>query len=94
MRIGLDDFVEQNYIGDWVLDDNVHVDRDTMLDELKLIAELPEEFSINLYDAMLKANLYGIETDTIERLIRKSFHLAKLEKEYSDICKRCEKFIK
>lgn len=91
MRIGLDDFTEQNYIGDWVVDSSVRVDLDTIKKELGIISSVPEEFSFHVYDAMVQAELWGVKKEDIEHITSTSFRVGRLERELEESRKRLRK---
>jgi|MudIll2142460700_1097286.scaffolds.fasta_scaffold00002_102 hypothetical protein len=91
MRIGLDDFREEDYIGDWVLDDTIKIDTEMILSELLVMKYVPEEFNFHIYDAMLRAEQLGLEKDVIEVTIGKFFDVLRLERELDEINKRIYK---
>jgi hypothetical protein len=88
MRISIDDFVENNYIGDWVLDKDIYLSKDELLEELIIISENPEEFSFYIYDAIQEASYRGLEEELIETKLKRSFLVEKLNYDLNKILKR------
>ena len=88
MRISIEDFEVKNFVGDWVLDSGIILDKETILEELLIISRNPEEFDFHLYDAMSEANLRGVDETLIENTLFRYFVVEKVYKQFGDFKKK------
>lgn len=80
-----------DYIGNWVLNGKVIIDKEQILEDISIIREVPEEFDFDEFDIMLAALNRGVEESELTKIFSKSFEIAELKKRANRLIKRTRK---
>lgn len=85
MRI---DFNGLDYIGDWIENKDIIIDRDDIIEDLKTIKQVPEEFDFEIFDIYNAALDRGIDESELVKIFIFSYKLAEIVKRTNSLIKR------
>lgn len=78
-------FAYDDYIGNWILDSSVIINKEDLLEEIFTILDVREEFDFADFDIMEASLDKGIEESELEKIFGKTFRMAKLLKESDEL---------